>query len=82
LVVGHKGSAALADGDYSDLPATWFAAGVIAADEPEAACCDCGRRADEAPREQEWTIWDGRLLYCAECAWRDGIARDQNLEEW
>lgn len=40
---------------------------------PNASCCDCKKEAAEAPEQQVWTIWNNKLIYCPDCAKKEGI---------
>lgn len=42
-------------------------------DNPGAMCCNCGDGAKDAPDEEIWVIWNGRKLYCPDCARQHGI---------
>ena len=40
---------------------------------PGASCSNCGEGAGDAPEEQIWIIWHGKL-YCPKCAEDHGVA--------
>lgn len=40
---------------------------------PQAECCDCSKSPEDYPEDQVWTIYKDSIIYCPECAKKEGL---------
>jgi hypothetical protein len=62
------------------MPAQRISADELRKSKPSAHCCYCSRSASTAPPTESWVIWNGTMIYCPQCAKKDG-ADDRCLQQ-
>lgn len=58
------------------MPVQHVKASALVSKNWNACCVECKDKAAAAPKESMWTIWTADMIYCPECAKREGIGKD------